>query len=107
MGADQFLFTIAPYFGFVAALSVFAIVPFAAPIGDFTFQIIDVEPWLLYIFAITSLGVYGAVLAGANSNSKFALLGGLVFPLKCFPMMFSSASHSLASSWFMNQRKSA
>ena len=76
-GADRFLFTIAPYFGFVAGMAIFAIIPFAGPIGDFTFQITDVEPGLLYIFAITSLGVYGSVLAGAGSNSKFALLGGI------------------------------
>ncbi|MBF0286480.1 MAG: NADH-quinone oxidoreductase subunit H [SAR324 cluster bacterium] len=75
-GADRFLFTIAPYFGFAAAMATFAIIPFAGPIGDFTFQITDVKPGLLYIFAITSLGVYGTVLAGAGSNSKFALLGG-------------------------------
>ncbi len=75
-GADRFLFTIAPYFGFAAGMAIFAIIPFAGPIGDFTFQITDVEPGLLYIFAITSLGVYGSVLAGAGSNSKFALLGG-------------------------------
>ena len=75
-GADRFLFTIAPYFGFAAGMATFAIIPFAAPIGNFTFQITDVEPGLLYIFAITSLGVYGSVLAGASSNSKFALLGG-------------------------------
>lgn len=76
-GADRFLFTIAPFFGFAAAVATFAIIPFAGPIGDFTFQITDVEPGLLYIFAITSLGVYGTVLAGASSNSKFALLGGV------------------------------
>ncbi len=76
-GADRFLFTIAPYFGFAAGMAIFAIIPFAGPIGDFTFQITDVEPGLLYIFAITSLGVYGSVLAGAGSNSKFALLGGI------------------------------
>ena len=51
--------------------------PIAAPIGNFTFQITDIEPGLLFIFAITSLSVYGAVLAGASSNSKFALLGGI------------------------------
>lgn len=76
-GADRFLFTIAPFFGFAAAMATFAIIPFAAPIDDFTFQITDVEPGLLYIFAITSLGVYGSVLAGASSNSKYALLGGV------------------------------
>ena len=75
-GADRFLFTIAPFFGFATGMAIFAIIPFAAPIGDFTFQITDVKPGLLYIFAITSLGVYGSVLAGASSNSKFALLGG-------------------------------
>lgn len=75
-GADRFLHTIAPYFGFATAVAVFAIIPFAAPVGDFTFQVTDVKPGLLYIFAITSLGVYGSVLAGAGSNNKFALLGG-------------------------------
>lgn len=76
-GADKFLFTIAPYFGFISALGIFAIIPFAAPIGNFTFQVTDVEPGLLYIFAITSLGVYGSALAGTSSNSKYALLGGV------------------------------
>ena len=42
-GADRFLFTIAPYFGFAAGMATFAIIPFAGPIGDFTFQITDVE----------------------------------------------------------------
>jgi len=42
----------------------------------FNFQIIDVEPRLLYIFAITSLGVYDTVIVGSKSNSKFALLWG-------------------------------
>ena len=75
-GSDRFLYLIAPFFGLIAGVSVFAIVPIAAPIGNFTFQITDIEPGLLFIFAITSLSVYGAVLAGASSNSKFALLGG-------------------------------
>ena len=75
-GSDRFLYLIAPFFGLIAGVSVFAIVPIAAPIGNFTFQITDIDPGLLFIFAITSLSVYGAVLAGASSNSKFALLGG-------------------------------
>ena len=75
-GADKFLYTIAPFFSFMSAVAVFAIIPIAGPIGDFKFQVTDVEPGLLFIFAITSLGVYGAVLAGASSNSKFALFGG-------------------------------
>ena len=76
-GADRFLYTIAPFFGFASGMAVFAVIPFAGPIGGFSFQIADMEPGLLYIFAVTSLGVYGAVLAGVSSNSKFALLGGI------------------------------
>ena len=75
-GASGFLYFIAPFFGLIAAVATFAIIPIAGPIGDFTFQVTDVNPGLLFIFAITSLNVYGAVLAGTSSNSKFALLGG-------------------------------
>ena len=75
-GANGFLYLIAPLFGLIAAVATFAIIPIAGPIGDFTFQVTDVNPGLLFIFAITSLNVYGAVLAGTSSNSKFALLGG-------------------------------
>ena len=74
-GVDLVIFTIAPFFGFIAALVSWAIIPFAAPIGDFTFQITDVNVGILLVFAVTSLGVYGTVLAGWSSNSKFALLG--------------------------------
>ncbi len=75
-GANRFLYLIAPFFGLIAAVATFAIIPIAGPIGNFTFQVTDVNPGLLFIFAITSLNVYGAVLAGTSSNSKFALLGG-------------------------------
>ena len=75
-GANGFLYLIAPFFGMIAGVATFAIIPIAGPIGDFTFQVTDIEPGLLFIFAITSLSVYGAVLAGTSSNSKFALLGG-------------------------------
>ena len=81
-GADGFLYLIAPFFGLIAAVATFAIIPIAGPIGNFTFQVTDIEPGLLFIFAITSLSVYGAVLAGTSSNSKFALLGVLVPRLK-------------------------
>ena len=75
-GAIGFLYLIAPFFGLIAAVATFAIIPIAGPIGNFTFQVTDINPGLLFIFAITSLNVYGAVLAGTSSNSKFALLGG-------------------------------
>lgn len=74
-GVDLFIFTIAPYFGFIAGVGVWAVIPFAGPIGNFTFQIADVNIGILLVFAVTSLGVFGTVLAGWSSNNKFALLG--------------------------------
>jgi NADH-quinone oxidoreductase subunit H len=73
--ADRFIFTIAPFFNFFSAVVIWAIIPFAAPIGRVTFQITDVNIGFLLVFAVTSLGVYGAVLAGWSSNNKFAILG--------------------------------
>lgn len=73
--ADRLIFTIAPFFNLFAAMVIWAIIPFAAPIGDFRFQITDVNIGFLLVFAVTSLGVYGAVLAGWSSNNKYAILG--------------------------------
>ena len=83
-GADTFLFYLAPVLCATAAFAAFAVVPFGAettffglldkPIG---LQMTDVNVAVLVIFAITSMGVYGVVLAGWASNSKYSLLGGL------------------------------
>ena len=75
-GADQVIFFLAPYFAFFAAIVVWAVVPFAGPMSGITFQITDPNIGLLLVFAVTSLGVYGAVLAGWSSNNKYAILGG-------------------------------
>jgi NADH-quinone oxidoreductase subunit H len=82
--ADTILFYAAPILAATAAFAAFAVVPFGA---DTTFfglldrpihlAAADVNVGLLVIFAITSMGVYGIVLAGWASNSKYALLGGL------------------------------
>jgi NADH-quinone oxidoreductase subunit H len=82
--ADALLFAIAPMLSATAAFAAFAVVPFGAettffgllpePIG---LEVTDVNVALLVIFAITSMGVYGIVLAGWSSNSKYSLLGGL------------------------------
>src|SRR5262245_22111521 len=82
--ADTFLFYLAPILSATAAFAAFAVVPFGA---DTTFfglldrpihlAAADVNVGLLVIFAITSMGVYGIVLAGWSSNSKYSLLGGL------------------------------
>ncbi len=70
--ADRLIFFLAPAVSFIPALVVFAVIPFGP-----SFVITDVNVGLLYVFAVASLGVYGIVLAGWASNSKYALLGGL------------------------------
>jgi len=70
--ADRLIFLLAPVISIIPALIVFAVIPFGP-----SFVITDVNVGLLYVFAVTSLGVYGIVLAGWGSNSKYALLGGL------------------------------
>jgi NADH-quinone oxidoreductase subunit H len=79
--ADKALFTLAPLVSFVPALLTFAVIPFAAPLptkwGLVPMVVADLPVGFLYILAISSLGVYGIVLAGWASNNKYALLGGL------------------------------
>ncbi|MBI4503838.1 MAG: NADH-quinone oxidoreductase subunit NuoH, partial [Gemmatimonadetes bacterium] len=92
--ADRRLFLLAPVLSFTPALLLQAVIPFAAPLPvdfDFRLPLIGEVAWhgpvpmvvadlpigFLYILALTSLGVYGIVLAGWSSGSKYALLGGL------------------------------
>jgi NADH-quinone oxidoreductase subunit H len=79
--ADKTLFTLAPLVSFVPALLTFGVIPFAAPLptrwGPVPMVVADLPVGFLYILAISSLGVYGIVLAGWASNNKYALLGGL------------------------------
>ena len=82
--ADKFLFYLAPILSTTAAIAAFAVVPFGASTTLFglldkplALQVTDVNVAMLVIFAITSMGVYGVVLAGWASNSKYSLLGAL------------------------------
>jgi NADH-quinone oxidoreductase subunit H len=79
--AERWLFVLAPLVSFVPALLTFAVIPFSAPLptqwGDVPMVVADLPVGFLYILAISSLGVYGIVLAGWSSNNKYALLGGL------------------------------
>jgi NADH-quinone oxidoreductase subunit H len=79
--ADKALFTLAPIVSFVPALLTFGVIPFASPLptrwGLVPMVVADLPVGFLYILAISSLGVYGIVLAGWASNNKYALLGGL------------------------------
>ena len=71
-GAAKVLFIIAPMITFVTALVAWAVVPF-----DDGWVIADINVGILYLFAISSLGVYGVIIAGWASNSKYAFLGAL------------------------------
>jgi NADH-quinone oxidoreductase subunit H len=82
--ADALLFALAPMLSAAAAFAAFAVVPFGAETTLFglldqpiALGVADVNVALLVIFAITSMGIYGIVLAGWSSNSKYSLLGGL------------------------------
>ena len=82
--ADPLLFALAPVISAMCAFSAFAVVPFGAETTFFglldqpiKLQVADVNVAILVIFAIASMGVYGIVLAGWSSNSKYSLLGGL------------------------------
>jgi NADH-quinone oxidoreductase subunit H len=74
-------FMIAPILGFTFILTAFAVIPWADHyvVGghDISMQVADMNCGILYILAITSLNVFGIVLAGWSSNNKFALMGGL------------------------------
>jgi NADH-quinone oxidoreductase subunit H len=82
--ADRILFALAPIISATAAFAAFAVVPFGADTTLFglldeplRLQVADVNVAVLVIFAIASMSVYGIVLAGWSSNSKYSLLGGL------------------------------
>src|ERR671916_1648397 len=82
--ADALLFAIAPVISACAAFAAFSVVPFGTETTLFgllaepiPLQVTDVNVAVLVIFAITSMGVYGIVLAGWASNSKYSLLGAL------------------------------
>jgi NADH-quinone oxidoreductase subunit H len=82
--ADPLLFALAPILSAAAAFAMFAVVPFGAETTLFglldepmPLQVADVDVALLVVFAVASMGVYGIVLAGWSSNSKYSLLGGL------------------------------
>jgi NADH-quinone oxidoreductase subunit H len=84
VAADKVIFMLAPILSATAAFAAFAVVPFGAETTLFglleepiKLQVADVNVAVLVVFAITSISVYGIVLAGWSSNSKYSLLGAL------------------------------
>ena len=78
---DRLLFVLAPAIALFSALTTFAVIPYgpAVTIDGREFPLVgaDVSIGILYLFALTSLSVYGIVLAGWSSNNKFSLIGGI------------------------------
>ncbi len=71
-GANKVLFVLAPIITMGTALAAWAVLPF-----DDGLVVADVDAGLLYVLAMTSLGVYGVIIAGWSSNSKYSLLGAM------------------------------
>jgi len=79
--ADKLLFLLAPIISFSMATLVFTVIPFGRPFTlmghTIPLQIADINIGLLFVLGVTSLGVYGIVLAGWSGNSKYPLMGGI------------------------------
>jgi NADH-quinone oxidoreductase subunit H len=74
-GADEFLFKLAPYVSFCASLSAFMAIPFAG--GDYPFVALHMNVAVFFILAVLGLEVFGVILAGYSSASKWSLFGAM------------------------------
>ena len=72
--ADKWVFTLAPIMSLVPAFVAFAVIPFGP---EFPYFIADINVGLLFLVSVTSIGVYGIILGGWSSNSKYPLLASL------------------------------
>jgi NADH-quinone oxidoreductase subunit H len=75
--ADPFIYRIAPFISLICAMGTFAIIPFSANADGTLWAVGNVNAGILFVFALTSIGVYGISLAGWASGSKFPLLGSV------------------------------
>ncbi|MBA2743711.1 MAG: NADH-quinone oxidoreductase subunit H, partial [Chthoniobacterales bacterium] len=74
---NKFYYWLAPCLAMVPAIATIAVVPFGSTLLGVPMVIADINVGVLYVFAIASLGVYGIVIAGWSSNSKYPFLGGV------------------------------
>jgi NADH-quinone oxidoreductase subunit H len=97
-GANKWVFVSAPALAIVTAFLSIAVVPYGPTVRlfgrDIQLQIADLDVGVLFLFAISSLGVYGIVMAGWAANNKYTLLGGLRSSAQMF-----SYELSLGMSW--------
>ena len=74
--ADPLIYRLAPFISLICAMGAFAIIPFSES-GAGAWGVGDVNAGILFLFALTSIGVYGISLAGWSSGSKYPLLGSV------------------------------
>src|SRR3954462_12064694 len=74
---NKFYYWLAPCLAMIPAILTLAVVPFGSTLFGIPMVIADINVGVLYVFAIASLGVYGIVIAGWSSNSKYPFLGGV------------------------------
>src|ERR1700722_16938415 len=74
---NTFYYWLAPCLAMIPAILTIAVVPFGSTLFGVPVVIADINVGILYVFAIASLGVYGIVLGGWASNSKYPFLGGI------------------------------
>ena len=79
--ADKVIFLIAPMLTLIPAIIIMAVVPWGTRITlfgqEFTMGLADINVGILYLMSVTSISVYGLVLAGWSSNNKYSMMGGL------------------------------
>ena len=97
-GANKWLFVLAPVVSIVTAFTAIAVIPYGPPLQIFgrevSLQVAHLDVGILFLFAITALGVYGIVMAGWAANNKYSLIGGLRSSAQMF-----SYELSLGLSW--------
>jgi NADH-quinone oxidoreductase subunit H len=116
--ASRLYFILAPILSITPALVAFAVIPLASPLptpwGLVDMVIADLPIGILFVLAMTSLGVYGIVLAGWASNNKYALLGGMragaqmvsyevAFGLSLIPVFFLAGNVTLTQVVWLQQ----
>ncbi len=74
---NKFYYWIAPGLGIAAGIVALAVIPFGSEIAGVPMVIANLDIGPLFVFALTSVGIYGIVLAGWSSNSKYSFLGGM------------------------------
>ncbi|HRD55345.1 MAG TPA: NADH-quinone oxidoreductase subunit NuoH [Parachlamydiaceae bacterium] len=119
-GADTFTYWLAPFISLMSALFIFVIIPFGGKVHLFgreiTLQIADINAGIFFLLAFSSLAVYGVVLAGYSSNSRYSLLGGLrgtaqmvsyEIPMGISLLTIALSAGSLSLSEIVEQQKNA